>query len=86
MALDRGMVFPAAGGFFAGIVKFFVLFPCGRYVLQIHGAALLAQARRLGPPKRGWGHHHRWDRHGWGHHGDKPPWYGDESDEPVMKA
>ncbi len=72
--------FHPAGGFFGGIVKFFVFFLAIAMFFKFMG---LLFWRKRG----GWGHHHKWHRHhGWGHGDDKPPWYGDESEEPVMKA
>jgi hypothetical protein len=71
--------FSSADGFFGGIVKFFFLFFVVGMIFKFMG---LFFWRKRG----GWGHHRRWNHHGWGHHGDEPPWYGDESDEPVMKA
>ena len=78
-ALGPRYGFSPVSGFFAGIFKFFVLFLAVGMFFKFMG---LLFWRKRG----GWGHH-RWHRHhGWDHGGDKPPWYGDESDEPVMKA
>jgi hypothetical protein len=85
-AVGPGYGFSSAGGFFAGIVKFFLLFFLVGIIFKFMG--LLFWRKRGGwGHHRGCGHHHRWGHHGWGHNqGHEPPWYGDESDEPVMKA
>ena len=68
------------GSFFGAIVKIFLfIFLIGMFFKFI---GLLFWR------KRGWHNHgHPGGRGGWGgHHGHRPPWYDDDSEEPVMKA
>jgi hypothetical protein len=80
MHVGRG--FSPAGSFFGSVVKcFFFLFLMAMFFKFIG----LLMWRRGG--HRGWHKHGRWHKGGhWGkHHNHTPPWYDDESDEP-MKA
>ena len=76
-----GHGFSPAGSFFSGVVKFFVFFIAIGMFFKFIG---LLMWRKGGH----WGKHGRWHKHGhWAkHHGHTPPWYDDESEEPIMKA
>jgi hypothetical protein len=77
-----GRGFSPAGDFFGTVVKcFLLLFAVGMFFKFIG----FFMWRKGG--HRGWHKHSRWQKHRhWGkHHDHTPPWYDDESDEP-MKA
>jgi hypothetical protein len=78
-ALHYGRGFSPADSFFETIVKCFLfLFLIGMFFKFI-GLLMWRKGGQKG--RRGWGHHGRWSKR----HGHTPPWYDDESDEP-MKA
>ena len=72
----RGLVYPhglgatSTGGFFGGLFKFLLLFFLAGLFLKLIFGFFF------------WGNRHKGWRHGYG----RPPWYGEEGDEPVMKA
>lgn len=75
----RSQIYPygrelsSTGGFFGGLFKFLLLFFLAGLSLKLIFSFFF------------WGksgHRHKGWRHGYG----RPPWYGEEGDEPVMKA
>lgn len=74
----HGWGWTSPGGFFAGLLKLFFLFLLVGMAFKFLGLLFWRRHRH-------WGKRGDW-RHGGWHHGGRPPWYGDEPDEPVMKA
>ncbi len=85
-ALGYGHGFSPAGSFFGGMVKFFVFFIAIGMFFKFIGMLMWRKGGHKGWHS-GRGRHGGWGKHGhWGkHHDHTPPWYDDDSEEP-MKA